>query len=160
MPTPTYIPLATVTLAASSPAVSFSSIVADYRDLIVVIEGGVVARTGAVINLNDDATSANYPAVWMRGSGSSGTSGTVTGQFAEQFENSTTNRTISILQIMDYSATDKHKTILVRTDNANPNGVEAVAMRWASTAVVNKVSLVYSGDWAATTTFTLYGIAG
>jgi hypothetical protein len=39
MPTPTYTPLATVTLGTTAASVTFSSIPATYRDLIFVLSG-------------------------------------------------------------------------------------------------------------------------
>jgi hypothetical protein len=59
---------------------------------------------------------------------------------------------------MDYSATDKHKTVLVRS-NAASTGVEAIAQRWASTAAITSILVFPStGSWAAGGTFSLYGI--
>jgi hypothetical protein len=67
-----------------------------------------------------------------------------------------TNQTI---QIMDYSATDKHKTILGR-GNADGAYTIATANRWANTSAVTSVTLYAAGDaWASGTTVSIYGIA-
>jgi hypothetical protein len=59
---------------------------------------------------------------------------------------------------MDYSATDKHKTVISRASNA-VNATEAVVNRWASTAAVNSVSIrTDANSWAVGTTVAIYGV--
>ena len=71
----------------------------------------------------------------------------------------TTADTFTIAQVMDYSATDKHKTFLVRS-NIPANNVAAHAVRWANTAAITTVAVeAISTTWAVGTTFALYGIA-
>jgi hypothetical protein len=66
--------------------------------------------------------------------------------------------TLSIAQIMDYSATDKHKTFLVRS-NTTANNVAAHAVRWANTAAITTVAVeAISTTWAVGTTLNLYGV--
>jgi hypothetical protein len=159
MPTPTYTPLATVTLGTATSSVTFSSIPATYRDLIVVITGTVITTAGNIlIRLNGDSGS-NYPWVVMLGDGSTtlSASGTITGLLGGGFNTSV--RTQAIFQIMDYSATDKHKTALVRTDE--PNGAPyAHATRWANTAAVNSLSVTTNvgSNFSVGNTFNLYGV--
>ena len=65
----------------------------------------------------------------------------------------------AVLQIMDYSATDKHKTALAR-NNVAGIGVEASATRWANTAAITSVQVyVDTGSFAIGTTLSLYAIA-
>jgi hypothetical protein len=64
MPTPTYIPLATVTLGSADSSVTFSSIPATYRDLILVLNGTRSTTSGVRARANADA-GANYPMVYM-----------------------------------------------------------------------------------------------
>ena len=64
-----------------------------------------------------------------------------------------------VVQIMDYSATDKHKTVLSRS-NALDSYVFAIAGRWANTSAVNSLTfLISSGTLVSGTTVSLYGIA-
>lgn len=160
MATPTFLPLATVTLVTPASSFDFFNITQEYRDIFISIVGNVTTRTGQNLALN--GSTSNFTSVWAKGNGSSATSGTTSNaQFGDVWENSTTNLTSGQLHIMDYSATDKHKTVLTRTSNATPNGVEMRAMRWADTSAVNEISLIASGTtWIAGTTATLYGIAG
>ncbi len=157
MPTPTYTPLATVTLGASASSVTFSSIPATFRDLIVVLSvkssgGNNLARA----RYNSDSGS-NYSRVFMRGDGSSATSAaeTDTGAFIADVDS--TNFFVQTTSIMDYSATDKHKTSLSSTTRGDR--VQAFANRWANTAAITSVQVVISSNtFDAGSTFSLYGV--
>ena len=75
----------------------------------------------------------------------------------------TTNGLPVIIQFMDYSATDKHKTTLDRYQTTRDNGDSEVGMiagRWASTSAITSISLFpNSSTLKAGTTASLYGIA-
>jgi hypothetical protein len=156
MPTPTYVSLATYTVTGSADAsVEFSSIPATYRDLICVVVGTSNSDQRAFyIRFNGAAAESNTSAVYAQGNGSTTTSFTDTGLYIisddQQFS--------SIFQVMDYSATDKHKTVLIR--NNNNAQVWMGVGRWAQTTAVNSITLDRSGfTWSVGTTFSLYGIA-
>ena len=154
MPTPTYIPLATVTLGSSAASVTFSSIPATYRDLILVFNGTMTATDSQFLRFNGDTTDANYTGVFMRGNGSA-TSSSSTGKYISTTSGGRLN---VMVQIMDYSATDKHKTFLQRGDTAEAQ-VVARAMRWANTAAITSVSVVSDAStFASGMTMSLYGV--
>jgi hypothetical protein len=138
--------------------VTFSSIPATYKDLIVVVAGtstSGVAET--VIRFNSDSTNT-YTRVTMFGTGST------TGSFAGSatgigFIDALTTQGMSIGHIMDYSQTDKHKTVLIRR-NFPADNVAATAARWPNTAAITTVSLTaVSSSLASGTTLSLYGVA-
>jgi hypothetical protein len=95
----------------------------------------------------------------MQGDGTSASSGTgsATGVNAGFTLSSPVSNNIT--QIMDYSATDKHKTLLSRK-NTSSVVVNAQAGRWANTAAIT--SIVCTVDSGATfssgSTFSLYGV--
>jgi hypothetical protein len=152
MPTPTYDLITSTTLAASSAEVVFGSIPQTYRDLILVSSFNLTAGGNPTISFNGD-TGANYSRVYMLGTGSSALSGADT---SRQFAQATSGLiTSNITQIMDYSATDKHKTFLVR-DNNTTDGTIAYAFRWANTAAINSINITAS--LAAGVTISLYGV--
>jgi len=156
MPTPTYTPLANLTLSSTAASVTFSSISQSYRDLVLVAVTTGSQTTSISMNLNGDTTTTNYNRVYMGGSGTSATSSTATNQYIASSFTSTSQH---LLNIMDYSATDKHKTVLSRLDNA-ADSTRATATRWANTAAITSVQiLVNAGTFAAGSTFALYGIA-
>ena len=161
MPTPTYTPLATVTLGSSASSVTFSNIPATYRDLILVVN--TVGSTGAgfYFQFNGD-TGSNYSYVYALGNGTSTESAAVTATEA-RFGNITTGLGTHLLSVMDYSATDKHKTALVRSGSPTA-GTGTVASwmfanRWASTAAITSMRIFPSGaTMNSGSTLNLYGV--
>jgi hypothetical protein len=161
MPTNTYTALATVTLGGSDSSITFASIPATYRDLILVINGSTTGNADYGLRFNGDS-GANYSFVYMGGNGSSAASGSNTANqivldayFWRSSEIST-----NIAQVMDYSATDKHKTVLSR-NNVAGGGVDAFASRWANTAAITSVEVfIATGgqSFATGTTLSLYGV--
>jgi hypothetical protein len=95
----------------------------------------------------------------MQGVGSgSGSSSTIGFMFAGTWNaNQDSN---AIVQIMDYSATDKHKTSLVRSNQPSDQGAWAIANRWASNTAVNSITIDPTGSNTITsgTTLALYGV--
>jgi hypothetical protein len=151
MPTATYIALANLTLSSAQAEVTFSSIPATYRDLVVVANGESPTNGSLLVRFNGD-TGSNYPTVYMY-QDSSGTynigyfySGGTQGQFA------------CVLNVMDYAQTDKHKTTLARLAK-NGSEVEASGIRWANTDAITSVTIrTSSNNFSTGCTFALYGI--
>jgi hypothetical protein len=154
MPTPTYTPLATVTLGTAVSSVTFSSIPATYRDLIAVYNG--TAATGGDLYMTLNADSSNYSMVRM------GAIPTVNSQAESTREIgfARTDSSMIVAQIMDYSATDKHKTTLSRT-SGNGAVLAAYASRYASTSAITSVGFTINGghNFQTGSTFALYAIA-
>jgi len=158
MPTQTYRPLATVTLGSSASSVTFSNIPATYRDLILVSNGKSGTGTEVSLLLRPNNDSGNGSRVLMQGDGSSTLSiADSAGIFGGFLPSSSSSNAVDIVNIMDYSATDKHKTILRRGDA--PAFTSAHAFRWASTsAITNIVLIVTTQSIGAGSTFSLYGV--
>jgi hypothetical protein len=164
MPTPTYIALATTTLGSNAATVTFSSIPATYKDLIVVFNGGWINSSNgeSIIRFNGDA-GANYSRIYALGDGSSTGSGANAGLTEGSWwamDNSANSN--STLQIMDYSATDKHKTVLSRSNSFPGLYTLMMAGRWASTSAINQISISTfgaGGSVRAGSTISLYGVA-
>jgi hypothetical protein len=154
--------IASVTLQSDSPSVTFSGIPNTYRDLIIVVEG-LMNHSGdgfITLRLNADAGS-NYNTVYAANT-SSAPRTNVTG--ADLVYGGATRRVMTYTSIMDYSVTDKHKTLLTRSNNQPDNFVFMYASRWANTAAVNSITLLTtltnfsaSGFMSAGTTISLYG---
>ena len=152
MATPTYTLLDSVTLGSSASSVTFSSISQDYGDLVLVVSPSNAMQ--GELRFNSDSGS-NYNFVYMRGTGSSAqsNSGTVTYELID-----TGAYDLCRVQIMDYSATDKHKSMLNRSDRSSARTV-ARACRWANTSAITTVSITgATGNFDAGSTFYLYGI--
>lgn len=162
MPTPTYIPLATITLSSTDTDVTFANIPNTYKDLVLIVQGELSSANTPDIELKLNNDTANRTQVYMRGDGSSTASGTYSTIYLNSASTWSSGRLYNhIVQIMDYSATDKHKTVLARGNWAGGD-VNATASRWASTSAVTTVSVNVSGtgSFAIGSTFSLYGIAG
>jgi len=154
MATPTYDLLASTTLTSSASSVTFNSIDQSYGDLILVAATDSTGGLG-IMTFNSD-TGSNYHRVIMRGTGSSAQSSSET---RNNIVVNSSDFSVSIFQIMDYSATDKHKAVLSR-DNRADDQVVATASRWANTSGITSISIpASSGNFVAGSTFNLYGVA-
>ena len=156
MPTPTYIALGNTTIAIATGSITFSSIPATYRDLIVVVQGGGGANLR--IGVNGDTTNTNFSGIRMDQTGSSN----LTGGEARLlnyygFMEAANLNTSYVVQVMDYSATDKHKTYFSRSNNP-ANGVSAIVGRWANTSAITSVSLISESTFLAGSTLAIYGV--
>lgn len=157
-------PIAWQSLASASASVTFSSIPGTYRDLRLVVTYTTSVNGGFYTRLNGDSA-ANYSQVSMTGNGSTASSTSSSGSTAFydalQLTNSSTSIGMAFFDYLDYSATDKHKTILIRAgNNGTPGpGTEASTARWASTAAITSMVLTAPGaTFSIGTTFALYGV--
>jgi len=155
--------LANITLGEASSSVLFSNISQNYRDLVLVFDGTATADVSSLrVQANAD-TGSNYSFTRAGGNGSTTFSSAPTSDFVPLvWSNNALNTTKSnaILQVMDYSATNKHKAFLVRENNNNPTGSAVVmyASRWANTAAINQLRIFVVGNSIASgSTFSLYG---
>lgn len=166
-----YTALANVTLGSSAASVTFSSISGSYRDLVLVVSmrsTRAVTTDFPALRINTDTgSSTSCSSVVMNGDGNIAASFTTSGVSEFAFmevpgANATANVfSMSRTNFMDYSATDKHKTILNRWDNPL-NYNFALAGRWNQTTAITgfNISFPYTAaQIAAGSTFALYGIA-
>ena len=157
-------PLANITLGSAAATVTFSSISSSYRDLVLVVNcQSAVAGNNVLMRFNGDSGS-NYVWVGTRGNGSATFSTTanatqqIYGFFTGNMSTSSPDL-FFIANIMDYSATDKHKTVLVRGNKAD-TAVELQGGRWANTAAINNIVVRGdAGNFAAGSNFALYGVS-
>ena len=150
--------LGNTTLTTSSASVTFSSISGGYKDLIVVFDGQTTDGANCSFTINSD-TGTNYPYVFMRGDGSATASGTTAAANANYVGYFTANPSNAIIQFLDYSATDKHKSSLVRMNDPSAR-LYANANKWANTAAINRIDFILSGgeSFATGSTFRLLGV--
>ena len=143
-----------MTLTGTAAEVTFSSIPATYRDLVLIFNGTSTSGVNGNLYFNADTTSGNYSFVRMLGE--SGGASSSTGN--EKPYNFYTTETMVRIQIMDYSATDKHKTALSRWDNS-ANATGATAYRWANTNAITSIVIdPAAASFNSGSTFALYGI--
>lgn len=157
--------LYSTTLSAPTASVTIAGIPASgYRDLRLIMTAATSANSNNIMRVNGDSAS-NYTQVYAGGNGSSTTSGTIgtstfMGTDSSAFTTTVVGQTNHIIDIMDYAASDKHKSILFRCNRAGGH-VEMMAGRWASTSAISSITVQpYTGGytWSTGSTFTLYGI--
>lgn len=158
-----FTPLANITLGSSAASVTFSSISSAYRDLFLVSTLGLTSAGQSIFMQFNNDTAANYAWVTARGNGT--TAGAQQGASASNIAvgawgiNATTPIANINISVMDYSATDKHKSSLSR-DNDAALVAEMVAGRWANTAAVTTLKIYPgAGNFVTGSTFALYGVS-
>jgi hypothetical protein len=170
MPTSTYELIESVTLASNASTIEFASIAATYSDIIIQGQIRSTRAAGAedlYLKMNADVGS-NYSSVLMYGTGGSGAgSFTQTSSGMPVAINTTAANTAAGIysemqaSVMDYSASDKHTSVLSRNGGDGQTQVWAGAHRWANNSAVTSLILYYKiGQIAAGTTISIYGIAG
>lgn len=162
MPTPTYTPLANLTLSSTASSVTFSSISQAYRDLVLVVTGkrnsSGSGPASLVITVNGD-TGSNYANVLIYESpgsvaASSQSSLNYMGGVAED------DFGLNVIHFLDYSVTNKDKNVLGRWGSYGSNSqTRAAAGRWANTAAITSITMTPSMGFTSASTFALYGIA-
>jgi hypothetical protein len=157
-PVSTYVALATTTLGASASTVTFSSIPASYRDLILIGAGTTGASSLFYLRFNGD-TGSNYSRIRALGYSGGPYSDATTATSISDIAQFDTNQGNFIAHIMDYSATDKHTAVLMRASNKGAGETVMGAGRWANTAAITSVTCTLNtSSFAIGSTFSLYGI--
>lgn len=155
MATPTYTALATFTASGTESEVTFSSI-SGYADLVIVINGNVTDTTRRIVSLEINGSTSGWSRVVMFPTSSA----TASDNSIALMNDTNDAPSLHICQIMDFDASDKHKTVLTRTAQADTSSVDAQAMRWANTAAGTSVSVAVIGyAFKSGTTVSVYGIA-
>ncbi len=161
---PTYEPIATNTLSSSASSVTFSSISGSYTDLVVVCSFFKPTGGSPRFRLNGD-TSSLYSQTVVYGNGTTASSSRESSEGAyylmDFLSPSTSVPNLSIVNVMNYSNTTTHKTILERAGAADTGTVASVGL-YRSTSAITSITINAdgsSGVFSSGSTFTLYGIA-
>ena len=155
--TPTHVLLNQIELSSSASSVTFSNIPQGYGDLVLVIGGNATGNENAELRFNGDSGS-NYTNIRAIGTGSSTVSDSASGTSTSRAARIGSGQSTVIMQIVDYSATDKHKTVLARSMQST-DAVHMGAARWANTSSITSVEVFVSANaYAIDTIFSLYGV--
>jgi len=163
--TPTYVLLNQITLGATASSVVFSAIPQNYGDLVLVCRvQGTSSAGGLTFELQFNLDTGNsYHDIAMgasNGGAFSNSQSSVDGLRLNYMGSNGNEVSVFVAHIMDYSATDKHKTVLTRhSGTADGQRTDAFAGRWANTAAVTTVTVRPDANSIASgTTFSLYGV--
>jgi len=162
MGTPTFDVIAETTLTSASASVTFSSLntlAAGYRDLIVMVDLTSTSNVQVRSRINGDSGS-NYQFVEMEGDGSSASGG-----FGARTQIDCNDSTVQsghsyncILQFFDVATTDRHKNILVRSNNASSE-TKAAGIRWMNLSAITSIEIFTpSNTYPVGSNFKLIGI--
>jgi hypothetical protein len=162
----------TSTLTSSATTITFSSISQDYTDLILI--GNVVANansTAVSFRVNSLTSSADYGHSWYgiqsdataRGGLETGVAYGASGWFTTP---STNGVYVSIMEFLNYTDTDKYKTVYARSmalgGAGSYPGNEYLTSTVKTTSAITSITLSLQTDntknFNAGTAFTLYGI--
>jgi hypothetical protein len=151
-----------ITLAANTNSVTFSNIPQNYGDLVLV--AAATSTGGADLRLRFNGDTGTTYAFINAGAGDNGaivssanaSQTSIALSFTAAIDS---NRSTHVFQIMDYSAIDKHKTVLARASRAGL-GVNMGAARWANSASGISTILMYpdATNFQIGSTFSLYGL--
>ena len=163
--TPTHVLLNQIELSSAASSVTFSSIPQGYGDLVLVCKLSGTSATGGLtmkLRLNGDSA-GNYYDLVMGASSGGAFSNAVSGGTGLRLSYSGDNGTKPLLvisHIMDYSASDKHKTVLTRhSGTADSVRTDAFAGRWANTNAVTSVTVIPDANSIASgSALSLFGI--
>lgn len=162
--------LASATLSTTASSVTFAGIPQGYKHLQIRSTARDNSAAGTVtymkVNFNNDSGSNYaYHRLFGDGSGVTTDSGSSIAQTYANFAlaNSSTTQIMgaSIIDILDYTSTSKHKTIRTFA-GADQNGSGRVGISsglWMSTSAITSIVLVAdTGTFGANSSFALYGV--
>jgi len=176
----TYDQIAYELVSSAKSTVTFSSIPQTYTDLILVGYGTQAAADSVLFRVGNGTvdSGSNYSATWggfssTRTAGQEYAGASVTSSRASnatfavlvgwQLSVSTTGVFSGEAHIFNYSSTSSFKTIVgteVNTDNTG-GFLENHVTAWRNTSAINVIQLFNrNGNFAAGTSFALYGIKG
>lgn len=155
----TYEPIATTTLGSATNTVTFSSISGSYTDLVFVGSFANSANTDLYMRFNGVTSGYSVTQIYGNGSTAGSLRYTATNTFVLDPSASGlgTGQANIIVNIQNYSNTTTYKTILARV-NAAGIVTGAVVGLFPSTSAITSVNLYADQNFAAGSTFTLYGI--
>ena len=163
--------IATVTVGSGGAAsVDFQNIPATYQHLqirVMALPDGGGGNLG--IRFNNDSGS-NYSGHQIQGNGSAAEANAATSQTSASrtglFIDSSDYAAVTIIDILDYANTNKHKTIRALTgQDGNGTGtatdwrVGLHSGRWGDLSAINRITTT-GVSFREKTTFALYGIKG
>lgn len=154
--------IATVTAGGST--ITFTSIPSTYKHLQIRISGTLAANGDGVIRFNNDTTNTNYTTHQLYGTGSSVASDYLVNTSYPPYYDpgvGTGVTYVNVMDILDYSDTNKNKTIrtLVGWDNNGTGRVGLCSNSWMSTSAINRIDFT-NRNYNSGTIIALYGIKG
>jgi hypothetical protein len=156
--------------AGGSSSISFTSIPSTYKHLQIraLYKVNNTNSGSSRITYNGDSGN-NYSSHYLIGDGSSASAGAVTSSpfaWVGVGEQSTSNFSVSVLDVLDYANVSKNKThrALSGVDNNGSGVIVLTSGAWLNTSAINSITLTPQSNTTPTNTylqysqFDLYGI--
>lgn len=161
----TYEKIQTTTLGSATSTISFTGVSSAYTDIILAFALKSNSSNNPTLRLTFNGSSTGYSGRQMYGNGVAPGSNNNTNAAFISIARSAGSPTPSgetallLLHVMDYTNTNKYKTIFAQY-NSNSTGGELDVGLWQNTAAINQIDIVSptSNDFAVGSVVTLYGI--
>lgn len=158
MPTPTYTPIANITLGSAASSVVFGSIPTTYFDLILIAETSLSANGSIYYSINGNTT--NYEKTVLTGSGSAAAVSSTSTALAARTLNPTQITTSRVYIEGHFSAADesykRHSSLIKLHDNALMTSLGVYQM--TTNVSITSLTLSSNVNFQAGSTFALYGV--
>lgn len=155
----TYTPINQNTLTSNTAAITFSSIPSTYTDLVLVVNfASTAVGVNNGITLNSD-TGSNYSDTDLGGNGTIASSSRLsnTTYIRSGYVDTTSERSMSVTNFMNYANTNINKSLLLRWDS-NSYTYARVGL-WRNTSAITSITCTaIGGSFTTGSTFALYGI--
>lgn len=162
-----YDSLATVTLSANTTSIEFAGIPSGYKHLQL----RVFAKTNSanfydtiLVRFNSD-TASNYSSHYLDGYNSTvSAAGAASTAFIQTYYiagNAANTFGVAVIDILDYSNTNKYKTTrsLAGVDvNTSGGAINFSSGAWRSTAAINSMTVYNTNPFTQYSSFALYGV--
>lgn len=163
-----YESIQTVTVGAGgSSSIAFTSIPSTYKHLQIRVSALTAASGKVMVARFNSDTTASYTWHFLNGQGTTASGGNAIGNtyarfFGQNIGTNTTNPSVSIIDILDYTNTNKNKTLraLSGSDNNGSGEVALESSLWIKTNAISAVTILLtdSSNFSQYTTFALYGV--
>jgi hypothetical protein len=161
--TSSYESIATVTVGAGGAAdVTFSSIPSTYKHLQIRAISRLAGGGDIFMQYNGDTTT-NYARHFVYGDGASAVAGNNLTTQSGGYTSNSTSFGAQIIDILDYTNTNKFKTsrMLTGFDNNGSGFIVFYSGLWRDTSAINSIKLIASGTtFNQYSSFALYGVKG
>lgn len=152
------VPIQSITLTAVTNTITFSNIPQNYKDLVLIVNYKILTAGNPRFYFNADSGSL-YNLVYMDGYGASKGSGIDNAQTSNSLTYTPANTTqvgSVVLNCLDYSSVDKHKTSLIKS-GSGLGIASSYVTRYASTNAITRLD-VFNHDYQIGSSFALYGV--
>lgn len=162
-PAGAYDALATVTLSAATSSVTFAGIPAGYKHLQLRTLVQQASTGGSVEVILSNATFVRRHYVYGDGASAAASADTTNapGIFSSAFSSGNSVFAGSVIDILDYTSTDKNKVMrsLGGVDNNGSGSIFLLSSLYTSSTAITSITLnAISQNFTANSTFSLYGI--